>query len=149
MLLARREHSRSELRGKLLPLARQHHETAPPLAEAAQPSPEQCVDDLLTWLEAQGYLSEQRFIESRLHARLPRYGNVRIRHELAEHGLALDAAAEQQLRDSELDRARQAWQRRFDALPRDVSERARQMRFLAQRGFSADVIRRVLRDGTG
>ena len=51
----------------------------------------------------------------------------------------------QQLRDSELQRAAQLWQRKFGAVAQDARERARQMRFLAGRGFSADVIRRVVR----
>jgi regulatory protein len=170
MLLARREHSRNELRAKLLPLARlQQRESeaaggpsgqpaaarggSQPLADladaaGADAAAEQQVEELLAWLEAHAYLSEQRFVESRVHARAARYGNLRIRQELAGHGLALDAQAEQDLRDSELSRARQAWQRKFDAPPRDVSERARQARFLANRGFSHDVIRQVLR-GTG
>jgi regulatory protein len=168
MLLARREHSRNELRAKLLPLARlQQRESEAaaggpsgllagargerqPLADAADTAEaaaaaERQVDELLAWLEAHAYLSEERFVESRVHARAARYGNLRIRQELAGHGLALDAQAEQQLRDSELGRAQQAWQRKFNAPPQDVSERARQARFLANRGFSHDVIRQVLR----
>lgn len=162
MLLARREHSRSELRAKLLPLAQAQQRDLEPLAADGSmpssgmeprmqapatelPSAEQCVDALLAWLEAHAYLSEQRFIESRVHVRSARYGNLRIRQEMASHGVALDAQTEQHLRDTEFDRAQQAWQRKFNALPQDVSERARQSRFLANRGFSPDVIRRVLR----
>ena len=164
MLLARREHSRSELRAKLLPLAQvQQRELeqraeaggdvppgsmGPRLQASAEPqSAEQRVDALLAWLEAHAYLSEQRFVESRVHVRSARYGNLRIRQEMASHGVALDAQTEQHLRDTEFDRAQQAWQRKFNALPHDVSERARQSRFLANRGFSPDVIRRVLRHG--
>ena len=163
MLLARREHSRSELRAKLLPLAQAQQRELEQLASAGnmpsggmgphmqapaeQQSAEQCVDALLAWLEAHAYLSEQRFVESRVHVRSVRYGNLRIRQEMASHGVALDAQTEQHLRDTEFDRAQQAWQRKFNALPQDVSERARQSRFLANRGFSPDVIRRVLRHG--
>jgi regulatory protein len=64
--------------------------------------------------------------------------------ELARHGLKLTAQPLQQLRDSELQRATQLWQRRFGASAQDARERARQMRFLAGRGFSGEVIRRVL-----
>ncbi|HET7864828.1 MAG TPA: RecX family transcriptional regulator [Burkholderiaceae bacterium] len=163
MLLARREHSRSELRAKLLPLAQLEQREIEQVAAAdGEPSsgmqtrtqfgadlqsPEQRVEVLLAWLEAHAYLSEQRFVESRVHVRSARYGNLRIRQEMAAHGVTLDAQTEQQLRDTEFDRARQAWQRKFEALPQDVGERARQARFLINRGFSADVIRRVLRQG--
>lgn len=163
MLLARREHSRSELRAKLLPLAQLQQRELEQLAEAGSmpssgmepgtqaptdlQSAEQHVDALLAWLEAHAYLSEQRFVESRVHVRSARYGNLRIRQEMASHGVALDAQTEQHLRDTEFDRAQQAWQRKFNALPQDMSERARQSRFLVNRGFSPDVIRRLLRHG--
>jgi regulatory protein len=50
----------------------------------------------------------------------------------------------QALRDGELQRATQLWQRRFGRPAADEKERARQMRFLAGRGFAGEVIRRVL-----
>jgi regulatory protein len=50
----------------------------------------------------------------------------------------------QQARGTELERALQVWQRRFGAAATDAAERARQMRFLAGRGFDADVIWRVV-----
>ena len=41
-------------------------------------------------------------------------------------------------------RARAVWGRKFGCLAEDAAARARQMRFLAGRGFSAEVIRRVV-----
>ena len=167
-LLAQREHSRSELRAKLLRharadalLARQVAAAAPvPLAGTAAtldasgshghdpgPDPEAIVDALLDWLASHHYLDEARFVESRLHARSGRYGNLRIRQELAQHGVVLsdnDAAA---LKSSEFARASEVWSRKFGAVPADPAARAKQMRFLAGRGFSPEVIRRVVRGG--
>lgn len=157
-LLAQREHSRIELRRKLLPHAqafcearREAHEQAtdqqaPDNAEPAEPleTPNQCLDKLLDWLQAHRYLSEERFVESRVHARAARFGNTRIRLELAQHGLALDAEQAAQLRQSELERARTLWQRRFGSPATDPAGRAKQMRFLAGRGFSGETIRRVV-----
>jgi regulatory protein len=114
---------------------------------AAWAQAESAVEELLDWLQAHRYLSEQRFAESRVHARAGRFGNLRIRQELAQHGVELDAEATQRLRDSELERCRAVWARKFGELPADAAARARQMRFLAGRGFSADVIRRVLQAG--
>lgn len=153
-LLAQREHSLSELRGKLLRLARAAQAVrlaeAPadePLdepAEAADAADE--VEQLLVWLQARGYLDETRFVESRVHARAGRYGNLRIKQELAQHGLSLGEEAQARLKDSELARAQVVWQRKFGATPpEDAAARAKQTRFLAGRGFSAEVIRRVLR----
>lgn len=139
MWLAQREHSRVELRGKLL-----RHALAED-AEAESSSAAARVDALLDWLEAHRYLCDQRFAESRMHARAARYGNLRIRVELAQHQVELGAEAEQALAASELERARAVRERKFGALPADAAARARQARFLAARGFSADVVRRALR----
>jgi regulatory protein len=139
--LALREHSRIELRRKLLRAARLR-DAAP--EAAVDPAPE--VDALLEWLVANRYLSETRFVESRVHARSARFGNRRITQELAQHGAALDTATAERLKATEFDRARAIWQRKFGAAPpADAALRAKQMRFLAGRGFSAEVIRRVVR----
>jgi len=156
-LLAQREHSASELRQKLLRIAREQARLATAQAaetsatETAQPAeagpdPTEDVDALLAWLQAQGYLDETRFVESRIHARASRFGTMRIAQELSRHGLALDAEQQAALKSGELDRARLIWQRKFgDTPPQDAAARARQARFLAGRGFSGDVVRRLLR----
>lgn len=165
--LAQREHSPVELRGKLMRLA-QRGATAQRRSGAAgadadpsdleagmvaghdAPTAETAaaeVDAVMAWLAAHGYLSQQRFVESRVNARQARFGNLRITRELQQHGVALDAEAQQALRASEYDRARDVWQRRYGAggPPQDAATRVRQMRFLTGRGFSPEVIRRVLR----
>ncbi|MBV8125874.1 MAG: recombination regulator RecX [Burkholderiaceae bacterium] len=139
-LLAQREHSRLELRRKLLRLAH-------PAIESEEEADLQArVDRLLDELQAQGYLNESRFVESRIHARAARHGNLRIKMELAQHGTALSEQQQAELDRSELERARQVWARKFDAVAvNDPKLLAKQMRFLAARGFSAEVIRRVVR----
>ena len=145
--LAQREHSRVELRRKLLRLSRERApaQAAEDDAKAADPTVQ--VDALLDWLVANRYLSDARFVESRVNARAARYGNLRIRQELGQHGTALDAATAERLKSSELARAHALWQRKYGAVPppQETGERIRQMRFLAGRGFSAEVIRRVIR----
>lgn len=146
--LAQREYSRTELRQRLMRVAAEREATESPGDEPADASAVQArVDELLDWLQAHRYLSDERFVESRVHARAARYGNLRIRQELAQHRLALPADAEHALKASELARAQEVWARRFGAPPQSVAERARQARFLIGRGFSADVVRRVLRGG--
>lgn len=144
-ILAQREHSRSELRRKLMTHARKPagEGDAPVDADTAAEQVEQVLD----WLQANRYLSEERFVESRIHVRASRYGNLRIRQELAQHGVALSAEAAQQLKGSEAARAREVWARKFGRPPQDAAERARQMRFLAARGFSGEAIRRALQGG--
>jgi len=154
--LAQREQSRVELRRKLLPYA--VAETAVAEAAVAEDaaaaeagtSPEQLapaarVDAVLDWLEANQYLSPERFVESRVHARAARFGNLRIRQELKQHQVTLSPEAALALKDSELRRARAVRDRKFAAWPASAVERAKQARFLAGRGFSPEVIGRVLR----
>ena len=153
--LAQREQSRAELRRKLMPHALAEAEAEAEAMPAAavsmsaplsgQTSPAARVDAVLDWLEAHQHLSQERFVESRIHARAPRFGNLRIRQELKQHQVLLPPLAAQGLRDTELERARAVRERKFGAPPENVGERARQARFLAGRGFSPDVIGRVLR----
>lgn len=152
--LAQREHSRVELRRKLLDAAaRQQRLRA--AAEGGEPpdalgaAAEQEVDALLDWLTGKGLLSAERFIESRIHARAPRYGNLRIRQELAQHGVALEPDAADALQASELDRARAVWIKRYGGVAPDAAGRARQARFLTARGFSSEVVRRVVAGRSG
>jgi len=148
--LATREHSRQELRRKLLRLA-----LGPPARSGESlPGSEAPIDDgaaaaivdaILDRLQAQDLLSNQRFVESRLRSRAPRFGNLRIRHELAQHGIALPMSDEAHLQNSELERALFVWNRKYARQPASSAQTPKQARFLAARGFSGEVIRQVLR----
>jgi regulatory protein len=129
--LANREHSRQELRSKLLRVAGD--------ADAQTE-----IDALLEQLSAQGHLSDARFIESRLHARTARFGNRRIEHELRQHGLAPGPDTQSQLQATELARAREVWGKKFGQRANDAAGRARQARFMFARGFSADVVHKIV-----
>lgn len=135
--LAQREHSRAELQRKLAP-----HATDLPEASAAQQ-----LAAVLDELEAKGLLSEARVAEQVLAGRGQRYGVRRLKQTLQAKGLApeLIASTLQQAGATELQRAQEVWRRRFGQAAPDAAERARQMRFLAGRGFEGDVIRRVVR----
>jgi len=148
--IAQREHSRVELRRKLLAHAdkqqRQATDASGIAADRALPV-EQEVDALLDWLVAKDLLSTARFVETRIQVRAARFGNLRIRHELAQHGVELDVVAAADLKRSEMARARAVWAKRFGSLAPDAAGRAKQMRFLAARGFGAEVVRRVVAGG--
>jgi regulatory protein len=134
--LAQREHSRAELERKL--------------ARAVQDLPEGSaqaqISAALDELAAKGLLSEERTAQSVLLSQGRRFGTRRLRQTLQAKGLAPELVANtlQQARGTELERAREVWQRRFGQPPADAAERARQMRFMAGRGFESDVIRRVV-----
>lgn len=130
-LLAAREHSRAELARKLA---------------AFEPDPE-AVARTLDELQARDFINEQRVVESLLHRRADKLGALRLRAELQQKGLSSDLI-EQSLdgiRRGELERALQVLIKRYGPLaPPDATERARRARFLASRGFAADVVRRAV-----
>ena len=137
-LLSGREYSRLELERKLAGF-----EKAPGALAAT-----------LDALQAKGFISEQRVLESVINRRAAKLGSMRIKQELQAKGLDAQAiaAAVRVLRASDLERAAQVWRKRFasvahqgDASPAaSAAERSRQMRFLATRGFTTETIRRVL-----
>ncbi len=156
--LAQREHTRQELRAKLLRWLQALETVASTTALAsgaaahaathAPPASEADVDALLDQLQQGGQLSDDRFVESRVHARVGRFGNRRIEHELRMHGAEASPELRSELHASEFDRACAVWQRKFGHAPAGAAERLRQMRFLAGRGFSAETIGRVMRHGS-
>lgn len=132
-LLARREHGRVELMRKL----------------RKRGAPEELIEAALQRLAEEGLLSEARYLESFVaYKARAGYGPQRIREELGQRGLAR-GDIDQALRDSGIDwfeQLRETWQRKFAGrLPIDARERAQQGRFLAYRGYSLEMIGRLLR----
>jgi regulatory protein len=133
-LLAPREHSRLELRRKLL--QRDH---APEIVEEA-----------LSRLQQQGLLSDERFVEQYIAMRRKKgYGPVRIRQELRERGIN-DTMIHEWLAaraDEWLVSMKQVVQKKFSVLvDADYKEQARLARFLEYRGFPGEMIRGYLFD---
>ena len=133
-LLSRREHSRVELERKLAPHAESQEQLAKVLDELARA----------------GWQSDTRFVQGWVHRKAPTHGLARITQDLRMQGVSQDeiTAVQTELKESELSRAKIVWSKKFtpSGNPLTPSEYARQGRFLASRGFSADVIRRVLKD---
>ena len=129
--LARREHSRAELARKLAAYCDDRDE----------------INTLLDDFAQRGWLSEARFAEMVVQARHGKFGSRRIAHELREKGVSEEtiAAALPEVRESELETARAVWAKKFGALPADAQEKAKQMRFLASRGFGQEIIFKVLK----
>ncbi len=129
--LARREHSRAELHSKLQSYVQEGEDLSVVLDE----------------LEKRNWLSDARAATQWVDAKRGRFGAQRIVHELRQKGIAEDLIADTlpQLKESELDAARKVWQKKFGIFPQEAKEKARQIRFLQSRGFSTDVIFKVLR----
>jgi regulatory protein len=142
-LLSRREHSRQELERKLTPYA----ETPESLAE------------VLDALTREGWQSDARFTQGWVHRKAPEQGAARIVRDLKQHGMTPEAIATVQLdlKANEFERAQAVWSRKFEGKHAALShatqgasqitqaEYAKQGRFLVSRGFSMDVIHRVLK----
>ncbi len=131
-LLARREHSRQELATKL----RQRR------------LPTDIIERVLDDYENEGWLSDERFAE--VYGRQRRdlgYGPLRIRSELQQRGVQLWPEELAQMTDWDWSQlAIRARAKRFGLgrLDEDWPEKARQARFLSQRGFSAEQVERAL-----
>jgi regulatory protein len=128
--LARREHSRTELHSKLLPYVQEGDDL------------DAVLDDLVT----REWLSDTRATTQFIHAKRNRFGTQRIVHELRQKGIAQNLIDEAlpELKESELITAQAVWQRKFGNIARDGIEKGKQIRFLQSRGFSIDVIFKVL-----
>lgn len=134
-LLARREHTHAELRKKLAALPE------------AGTSDE--IDTVLADLAATGLLSDERTADSYLRSHGARFGVAKLKQDLRAKGVDDDTIAssiDSAELPGELERAQEIWQRKFRAVPQDQREWARQARFLQSRGFSVDIIRRLLKE---
>lgn len=130
---ARREHSRQEIRQKLLDLG----------------GTPDAVDPLLDALIQRRLQSDVRFAEIFVRSRAERgYGPRVIEAELRGKGLAPELL-EEALSGSGYDWLAQAVlvrQKRFgQSLPSDMKEKARQVRFLQYRGFTGSQVSQALR----
>jgi regulatory protein len=128
-LLARREHSRDQLARKLSPYAE---------------SPE-ILEGVLRDLESRKQLSNERFAEIRAHWLARKYGAAKIRQDLKAKGVE-NELVERISAEGELERAQAILARKYRVPATTQEERARRARFLQGRGFSGDVIRRLVLD---
>jgi len=129
--LARREHTRVELRRKLVPRAQEGED----------------IDGLLDELAQKGWLSDARFAEQAARAKARRFGPLKLAHYLRSRGVGDEAIAAGLQRAGADGRSslEAVWRTRFGAPPADERERLRQVRFLQGRGFAIDDIFRFLK----
>jgi len=130
-LLSQREHSRLELERKLRPF-----EEVPGELAAA-----------LDFLQAKDFMNEHRTAESVVNRRASKLGASRIKQELQSKGIDGQAIQDAMLsmRETEVERAREVWRKKFGAPAEDAAAQAKQVRFLISRGFAAEAVRRVVK----
>jgi regulatory protein len=129
--LARREHSRAELKRKL----------APKVAEGED------IDAVLDDLAKRGWLSDVRFAEQTARAKARRFGPRKLAHYLRSCGVD-DETIGAGIRNAGVDGVsslESIWHSRFRAAPASEREKIRQVRFLQGRGFEIDTIFKFLK----
>ena len=126
-LLARREHTRQELENRLSLHAGSSAE----------------LQGLISGLKQKNQRSEERFAEGRARQLARKYGAARIRQDLKAKGVS-DELISRVTSDGELERARAILERKYRQPAATREERAKRMRFLQSRGFSSDIIFKLL-----
>jgi regulatory protein len=128
--LVRREYSKRELRSRLAEKCDDHD----------------AIDAALSELETEGWLSDARYVEQILNARLGRYGREHVVHELRSKGVseALIDEALPRIMEMETDALKSVWEKKFGKRPCDRKELGRQVRFLQSRGFSLGEIMKLI-----
>jgi regulatory protein len=127
--LARREHTNLELTHKLQHAGYAKDEIKTTLGE----------------LSERGWLSNQRFAENYVSQKQTRFGSQKMAHELRQKGVE-ESVIQQTLKiakETEFERAREVWRKKFAVPPADQKEKIRQIRFLQSRGFSLDVTLKI------
>ena len=133
--LSNREHSKEELIRKLTPHAQSAEE----------------LERVIQQLEAKGLQSNSRFAESLVRRKSDRYGHRRVAEELRRNQIDTTITNQLigQMRLTEFDRAKEIWEKKFGVIATEPKEMARQARFLAGKGFDADVVMRIIRGRLG
>lgn len=145
-LLAQREYTRAELEKKLLGWLQRQNTNMQDHAFGEDHDCKQQVTLLLNDLQYRGILSNERALDSLLNQKASRLGSLRIKQVLLNKGVDVRSvqSALAQLKDTEFERACATWQRKFSIAPLDAVTYNKQARFLSYRGFSADIVKKVL-----
>jgi len=145
-LLSLREYSRKGLAAKLAESEARWAKLGGDQVDQAPESTSVQITAVLDDFEARGWLSDDRFAEALVRRRSERYGTRKIADELQRAGVdgAQSAALLQSLRETEYQRAYNLWTRKYGLAAQDQKERARQYRFLASKGFSSEVVAKIV-----
>jgi regulatory protein len=127
-LLARREHTRQELERKLSPHAGSSED----------------LKGLLTGLKQKNQLSEERFAEERARQLSRKYGAARIRQDLKAKGVSEELISRFSSSENEMQKAKEILERKYRTPAATREEKAKRMRFLQSRGFSSEIIFKLL-----
>ena len=127
-LLARREHSKAELRRKLTAAVKDATE------EQVEATLSQAVDD--------GLQSDERYVYSFVRAKAAKgQGPLKLKQELAQKGVQADLVAQALDSHSWFEVAAEVYAKKFKEVPpADYQDKQKRLRFMAYRGFDTDTI---------
>ena len=98
-------------------------------------------------LKTKGLQSDYRFCESFVNSKKRKFGLQKISYELKQKQID-DFLIEEfidALRDEEYESARLVWKKKYTSLPSDLNEKNKQIKFMQNRGFSFDTIKKIIK----
>ena len=98
-------------------------------------------------LKTKGLQSDYRFCESFVNSKKRKFGLQKISYELKQKEID-DFLIEEfvdALRDEEYESARLVWKKKYTSLPSDLNEKNKQIKFMQNRGFSFDTIKKIIK----
>jgi regulatory protein len=98
-------------------------------------------------LKKKGLQSDYRFCESFVNSKKRKFGLQKISYELKQKQID-DFLIEEfidALRDEEYESARLVWKKKYTSLSSDLNEKNKQIKFMQNRGFSFDTIKKIIK----
>ena len=134
--LAKREYGFTELVNKIKPFATDE-------LDLNIDSCYQIVEDL----KLKGLQSDYRFCESYINTKKRKFGHQKISYELKlkEIDDFLIEKFIEVLRGEEYEYAKIVWEKKYSSLPSDLNEKNKQIKFMQNRGFSFDTIKKIIK----
>ncbi len=104
------------------------------------------IKSILNNLEQKDWLSDQRFTEQFVFSKKRKFGMRRIARELNLHGVdeLIINKAINAIKEEEFLLAKQIWKKKYNQLPNTIEEKAKQIRFMQNRGFEIGTILQIL-----
>lgn len=110
------------------------------------------IEEIINFLKSQGFIDDRKLAEEWINIKIARgYGKERIRLELKRLGLDEEIIQEALSKidfHQELQVAKRILEQRFTHKIKDKKEKLKVIQFLRYRGFSGEVIKALLRDGS-
>lgn len=137
--LSRREYSRAELKSKLISAFENY---------ASDDMHDRLIESILDDLQRGNWQSDTRYAAQLSKVKGERFGVARLKYEFKQKGLDDELVQHELglLKSSEFERAKAIWHKKFGAPPVDLKEKAKQVRFMASRGFTFEIVSKIIKN---